>query len=451
MLRFFPQFFSGFVNRLSFIASEILAIRGTDVFQSLIVSCDRTKKIMREFLNDTTPMGHLVAGFFAKIVECLLSRQFTLTFELLRGTPFFEKCFQNINLGAIECLLENLVRIPNNSEGANAVKQWMIEENFFEKLVARMVESPNDEDKECLAEVFCETIRALRDKLYMVEIPEDALYDKAMEESLIGRIADNLLIDESCTIEELRKKSSLISSSAKILDNYIKTNYIRNCPSDQLEEIERKLLEERHDSFGMMRQMMDNDIAYHVVFKPDPEKIVEGIVSNRVPNMLRTILKDVQVGGSVWQPLLRLLIELCNTNHLPTHEKIAEGMRQLPFIKLIEEAKKLPRASVLHSLLVKVVALLLHSQFSTCQDAISPAAEHILTDGGLVRNVYNTACSFHPPSDRITSSGLRSFNQNLGDTIYRAKKWQSVSPQMVAILNVCCIFNVFAASNSERV
>lgn len=45
------------------------------------------------------------------------------TFSLLQETKFFDKCLRNINLGAIECLLENLVRIPTTSEGTRIVKE----------------------------------------------------------------------------------------------------------------------------------------------------------------------------------------------------------------------------------------------------------------------------------------------------------------------------------------
>ncbi|KAF1765423.1 hypothetical protein GCK72_005375 [Caenorhabditis remanei] len=417
--------------RLSFIASEILTIRGTDVFQRLIVTTEETKKCLLDFLNDKAPLNHLVAGFFAKIMECLLSRHFVLTFDLLKGTPFFEKCLQNINLGAIECLLENLVRIPNTSEGTKTVKKWMISENLFEKIVDQMRDATNDDDRECLAEVYCEILRELRDKLYMLECKEDELHDKAMDENLIAKIADNLIVEEDISAEDLVKKSSLISSSARILEAFIKTNYVADAPAQHLEEVERNLIEERHYSYGLMRPCNDND-AYEHSYQPDPERIVEGIVSNRVFNILQTILRDIEANGSLWQPLLRLVIELCNTNHLPTHEKLVCAFRQLPFIKLIDAAKKLPRAGVLHSLLVKVVNLLLHSVFPS--NELSPAAEYLLTEGGLIKNVYDTATSFHTSGDLIACSGLRSFNQNLGDVINRAKKRAVPNPGLVAIL-----------------
>uniref|UniRef100_A0A1I7T0P2 Serine/threonine-protein phosphatase 6 regulatory subunit 3 n=2 Tax=Caenorhabditis tropicalis TaxID=1561998 RepID=A0A1I7T0P2_9PELO len=417
--------------RLSFIASEILTIRGTDVFQKMIVTTEETKKCLVDFLNDKKPLNHLVAGFFAKIMECLLSRHFVLTFELLQTTPFFDKCLQNINLGAIECLLENLVRIPNTSEGTRTVKQWMISENLFEKIVDRMRDDSTDDDKECLAEVYCEILRELRDKLYMLESKVDELHDKAMDESLISKIADNLIVEENCSSEDLVKKSALITSSAKILEAFIKTNYVMNAPAQQLEEIERNMIEERHYSYGLMRPILDND-AYEHTYQPDPERIVEGIVSNRVFNVLQTILRDIEANGSAWQPLLRLFIELCNTNCMSTHQNIAGAFKKLPFIKLIDAAKKLPRASVLHALLVKVVNLLLHSVFPSQE--LSPAAEYILTEGNLVKNIYETATSFHTNGDLIACSGLRSFNQNLGDAISRAKKSSTPNPKLLEII-----------------
>ncbi|CAL2033033.1 unnamed protein product [Caenorhabditis brenneri] len=424
--------------RLSFIASEILTIRGTDVFQKLIVTNEETKKCLVDFLNDKKPLNHLVAGFFAKIMECLLSRHFALlqTFELLQETPFFDKCLQNINLGAIECLLENIVRIPNTSDGTRTVKQWMISENLFEKIVDRMRDASSDDDRECLAEVYCEILRELRDKLYMVETKVDELHDKAMDENIISKIAGNLVVEENCSAEVLMKKSALITSSARILEAFIKTNYVSDAPAQQLEEMERNLIEERHYSYGLMRPCMDND-AYEHSYQPDPERIVEGIVANRALNILQTILRDIEAKGSIWQPLLRLVIELCNTNYMPTHQKLTDAFQKLPFVELINAAKKLPRASVLHSLLVKVVALLLHSTLAS--DELSPAAEYLLTDGGLVKNIYDTATSFHTSSgDLIACSGLRSFNQNLGDAIKRAVsgplKRGTPHPKLVAIL-----------------
>ncbi|UMM18020.1 hypothetical protein L5515_014286 [Caenorhabditis briggsae] len=419
--------------RLSFIASEILTIRGTDVFQKLIVTTEETKKCLVDFMNDKAPLNHLVAGFFAKIMECLLSRHFVLfqTFALLQKTPFFDKCLQNINLGAIECLLENLVRIPNTSEGTRAIKQWMIDEDMFVKIVNRMSETTNDDDRECLAEVYCEILRELRDKLYMLECKEDSLHDKAMEEELIAKIADNLIVEENCSDEDFAKKSSLVATSARILEAFIKTNYVADAPAQHLEEIERNLIEERHYSYGLMRPCIDND-AYEHSYQPDPERIVEGIVANRAFNILQTILRDIEANGSLWQSLLRLLIELCNTNHYSTHQRLFEAFQKLPFVKLIEAAKKLPLAGVLHSLLVKVVNLLLHSVFTSGD--LSPAGEYLLTEGGLIKNIYDTATSFHRSGDLIACSGLRSFNQNLGDAISRAKKRTVPNPRLIAIL-----------------
>ncbi|CAI2339072.1 unnamed protein product [Caenorhabditis sp. 36 PRJEB53466] len=422
--------------RLSFIASEILTIRGTDIYQQLIVSSDETRKVLIDFINDETPVTHLIAGFFAKIMECLLSRQFVLlqTFSLLNETTFFEKCIQNIHLGAIECLLENLVRIPNTGEGTRVVKEWMISENVFEKVVERMIQVESDEDIEALAEVYTEILRELRDKLYVLESKEDTLHDKAMEDTVISKIAQNVVFDADSTAEELAKKSALISSTAKILESFIKTNFVRGSPAQHLDEVERNQLEERHYTYGLMRPCMENE-PFEQNWQPDPERIAEGIISNRVDNILQTILRDVQVNGSVWQPLLRMVTELCNTNHLPTHEKLAIALQKLPFVKLIDAAKKMPRASVLHSLLVRMVALLLHTRFPHSPEVLSPAAEYLIAESGLIKNIYDTACSFHSAQNLVSSCGLRSFNQNLGDAIFRAKRSPLPPPTLAAILD----------------
>ena len=71
----------------------------------------------------------------------------------------------------------------------------MISENLFEKIVDQMRDATNDDDRECLAEVYCEILRELRDKLYMLECKEDELHDKAMDENLIAKIADNLIVE----------------------------------------------------------------------------------------------------------------------------------------------------------------------------------------------------------------------------------------------------------------
>lgn len=97
----------------------------------------------------------------------------------------------------------------------------------------------------------------------------------------------------------------------------------------------------------------------------------------------------------------------------------------------------LPRASVLHCLLVKVVILLLHSSFPC--DELSPAAEYLLTEGGLIQNIYDTATSPNPGSS-VACSGLRSFNQNLGDAINRAKKAGIPNQKLLAILSVNNLF-----------
>lgn len=87
----------------------------------------------------------------------------------------------------------------------------------------------------------------------------------------------------------------------------------------------------------------------------------------------------------------------------------------------------------MHSLLVKVVALILHSKFPHSEETLSPAAEYLLTEGGLIKNIYDSACSFHAPTDLISSCGQRAFNQNLGDALLRAKK-SSIAPPKVATL-----------------
>lgn len=209
----------------------------------------------------------------------------------------------------------------------------MINDNLFEKLVDQIGESNSDDKNECLSEVYCEILRELRDKLYIVENKKDELHDKAMEESLIAKLADNLIVDENCSSEELAKKSSMISSSAKVLIAFLSTNFVADAPAHHLEEVERNLIEERHFTYGLMRPCADND-NYEQSYQPDPERIVEGIVANRLPNIFETILKSIQANRSVWQPLLRLVVEMCNTNHLPTHEKLADALQKLPFIKV---------------------------------------------------------------------------------------------------------------------
>ncbi|CAB3404191.1 unnamed protein product [Caenorhabditis bovis] len=413
--------------RLSFIASEILTVRGSDVYQHVIVTCDETKKVLVDFLNSKEPLNHLVAGFFAKIMECLLSKQFDATYAIIRDTPFFDKCIQNIHLGAIECLLENLLRIPSSIDNMNVLKQWMIDDNLFDKILDRINENTSDDDNECLSEVYSEIVKEIRDKLYVLENKDDPLHDLMMSEDLIRKIVDKIAID--------------------IMDTMIRTNFVLNAPSHLIDEEMRQELDDRHSGSISTRHLENNVENFEVVYQPDPDRIAETILAERILPVFQVAKRCIELKSPAWQQLMELLVAICNTNHTPTHEKLLSAFIKLPIVGFVEIAKKNPKMSVLHALVEKMFVYILYSKVD--KKTLSPIAEYLLKDASFIEAIYGTMFFSKPMPSLIEQCGLRAFNMNLAQAVYKSSMCAPMASAIQALVQKKTLWEEISDSIKE--
>ncbi|CAI5441314.1 unnamed protein product [Caenorhabditis angaria] len=422
--------------RLSFIASELLTIRGNDLYQQALVTDEESVNLLIKFINDKTPMNHLIASFFAKLLECLLTKQFSLTFNILKSSDFLEKCLQNISLGAMECLLENLPRIPR-VEDHRTVQEWIIEQNLLNRIVDLIDVTSTDDDNECLSDVFCEILKETRDRMYVDHGASDCLYDHFMNEEIIQKLVAKIVVAEDATNEQIVKQSGTIKAALKILDTYLTSNVVQNSPYQRINDDfgYEDIFEIKYMQYCELkkrdRDPEDNPDPDQYMF--DYQRIVEGYIVNRSFNMFQTVMKDLDGPGMVWQPLLRLIVRLCNTNYLPTHETLLRVFQQLTFVKLFEKAKSLPKCSVLHSILQVIVSYVLYTKFND-HNGLSPVAEYLLRDSGLIKSIYDTAFNFMPFDDLVSAAGLRTFNMGMADVIYLSQHRFENGRMIAAIL-----------------
>ncbi|KVI09335.1 Armadillo-type fold [Cynara cardunculus var. scolymus] len=185
-------------TRFPFIACEIFTCEIDVIFKTLVEE-EELMNILFSFLEPTRPHSALLAGYFSKVVICLMLRK---TVPLMNYVQAHQHVFQQlVDLIGITSMKEVLVRLvgaddhmyPNYVE----VMQWLADSNLLEMIVDKLSPSSSPEVHANAAEALCAITRStpspLASKLstssYVTRIFGHALEDSHSKSGLVHSLS----------------------------------------------------------------------------------------------------------------------------------------------------------------------------------------------------------------------------------------------------------------------
>ncbi|XP_049353893.1 uncharacterized protein LOC125818417 isoform X2 [Solanum verrucosum] len=182
--------------KFPFIACEIFTCE-IDVILKTLVDDEELMNMLFSFLEPSRPHSALLAGYFSKVVICLMVRK---TAALMNYVQVHHDVFQQmVDLIGITSIMEVLVRLVGADDHMYPttmdVMQWLTESNLLEMIVDKLSPSCSPEVHANAAESLCAITR----------ITPSPLATKLSSPSFVARIFGHAL-------EDSHSKSSLVHS-----------------------------------------------------------------------------------------------------------------------------------------------------------------------------------------------------------------------------------------------
>ncbi|KAL6651397.1 hypothetical protein ACP70R_010322 [Stipagrostis hirtigluma subsp. patula] len=184
------------IFRFPFIACEIFTCE-VDVIMRTLVEDEDLMNLLFSFLKPDHPHGTLSAGYFAKVVICLMLRKTSPLVSYVQGHP--EVVSQLVDLIGITSIMEVLIRLIGADETMYSSyadsMQWLDDIKVLEMIVDKFSTSDSPEVHANAAEILCAVTR----------YAPPALAAKISSPSFVGRLFQH-------AFEDSRPKSVLVHS-----------------------------------------------------------------------------------------------------------------------------------------------------------------------------------------------------------------------------------------------
>lgn len=182
--------------KLPFVACEIFTCE-VDIILKTLVEDDELMNLLFSFLNPMRSHSTLLAGYFSKVVICLLLRKTVPLMTYIKAHQ--EIISQLVDLIGITSVMEVLIRLIGADEHIYAnyaeAMRWLEDTNVLEMIVDKFSSSDSPEVHANAAETLCAITR----------YAPPGIAAKIASPSFIGRLFHNAL-------EESRPKSVLVNS-----------------------------------------------------------------------------------------------------------------------------------------------------------------------------------------------------------------------------------------------
>nr|XP_043609147.1 serine/threonine-protein phosphatase 6 regulatory subunit 3-like isoform X2 [Erigeron canadensis] len=184
------------IFKFPFIACEIFTCEIDVIFKTLVEE-EELMNLLFSFLEPTRSHSALLAGYFSKVVICLMLRK---TVPLMNYVQVHQYIFQQlVDLIGVTSIMEILVRLVGADDhmypDSVDVMQWLTDSNLLEMIVDKLNPSSSPEVHANVAETLCAITRNV----------SSSLASKLSTPSFVSRIFGHLLDDS-------HSKSGLVSS-----------------------------------------------------------------------------------------------------------------------------------------------------------------------------------------------------------------------------------------------
>ncbi|MED6206639.1 hypothetical protein PIB30_028763 [Stylosanthes scabra] len=200
------------VFKFPFIACEIFTCE-IDVILKTLVDEEELMDLLFSFLEPDRPRSTLLAGYFSKVVVCLMTRK---TVPLMNYVQAHQHVFrQLVDLIGITSIMEVLVRLVGADDHAYPnfmdVVQWLAESNLLEMIVDKLSPSSPPEVHANVSETLC-TITRVASSTLAVKLSSPSFVTKILDYALEdSQSKSSLIYSLSVCISLLDPKRSVVS------------------------------------------------------------------------------------------------------------------------------------------------------------------------------------------------------------------------------------------------
>ncbi|OIW08560.1 hypothetical protein TanjilG_03236 [Lupinus angustifolius] len=202
------------VFKFPFISCEIFTCE-IDVILKTLVDEEELMNLLFSFLEPDRSHSSLLAGYFSKVVVCLLMRK---TVPLMNYVQVHQYVFrQLVDLIGITSIMEVLVRLVGADDHVYPnfidVMQWLAESNLLEMIVDKLSPSSHPEVHANVAETLC-TITRVASSTLAIKLSSPSFVAKILGYALEDSHSKSTLVNSlSVCISMLDPKRSAVSSS----------------------------------------------------------------------------------------------------------------------------------------------------------------------------------------------------------------------------------------------
>ncbi|KAJ1373981.1 hypothetical protein KIN20_036558 [Parelaphostrongylus tenuis] len=296
-------------------------------------------------------------------------------------------------------------------------------------------------------DLYCNLVRNARDQMYALEVESDILNDELQSEILVAKLLDKMLTRHNGIF-----CPSIIRNVCEILITLLCTNHMLFRPSHTLyREFNGESTAWLGGNPSSVPDRTVNDVLNEnraAVRTPDRERVVEKVVVSRVSELLDLVIdeleRDIDHMDETWSYLLRVVVELCDTNHMETHVVLDEQLRKCATARLFSLVWRHPRSSILHSLLERIVSLILY----TSMESQSPLISYLfktLDLPSLARFGIQPRCVL----SKIDLQSLRTYHIHLVLAVEQAQRNSPNSQGLQELVQECPFWSELAAVVEE--
>ncbi|KAL3088343.1 hypothetical protein niasHT_023903 [Heterodera trifolii] len=428
--------------RFVHLCCEAVCIGARDFYPEFEKRPELVAQLTDFFSSNSSALNPLVVSFFSRVVISFLSADAEKFIGLLEESDFLENCLialDNCSLFELLCTIANCMPDPCFRE---RIKTWYVKKEFAQRMLQNLRPNQPSTIHENTAALWVEFVKALRDFQYNVEQCHDPLLDSIQSEEAVLKLLELMFPrtnpDEESENGDVMKLTnpSVVSNGVLVLNALMETNHVRNSPSwllsQEIQSIPREFLEssssqQSNGSFDCAdggSSLMGQQITM------DPMRLIESHCAEHAAEIMDLIIESLHKGSEAFLGdqlcgCMQLLLNLTNTNFLPTHFELlrAFSVPSDPLRQFFESVKVKPTRSIFNA---QLITLILHILYSSTGEQ-KPLIDFVIRDfniPALIRQAlpmeedsFATLTADELTGDRMTVIAKRSFFYQLANRL----------------------------------
>ncbi|KAI3415876.1 Serine/threonine-protein phosphatase 6 regulatory subunit 3 [Globodera pallida] len=425
--------------RFAHLCCEAVCIGARDFYPEFEKRPELVVQLTEFFNYNSSALNPLVVSFYSRLVISFLSAEAEKFLDLLEESEFLERCLMaldNCSLFELLCTIANCMPDPCFRE---RIKMWYVNKGFAHRMLENLRPDQPSTIHENTVALWVEFVKALRDFQYNVEQCFDPLLDSIQSEETILELL-KLMFPQTSTDDAnengtLKFNSSVVSNGVLVLNALMETNHVRNAPSWLLtqENISKEFLESNQQLNGSFDSTDGGSSITGQQILMDPKRLTESHCAEHATEIMELIIDSLNKGpdellGDQLCGCMQLLINLTNTNFLPTHFELLRAFSAPsdPLRQLFESVKATPTRSIFNA---QLTTFIMHILYSTTGEQ-KPLIDFVIRDfniAALIRQALPTEeDSFLTDdelgTDRLTMIAKRSFFYQLANRLLQAQQ-----------------------------